>query len=99
MAPLLNHSPAIKHKDAIAALDSTQAMCNGDGGAASLLARHSLDSGLHLRLGGGVKSRGCLVEEQDVWFTNKGASDGEALTLTAAEGDAAVTYLGGVAVG
>ena len=65
MAPLLNHSPAIKHKDAVAGLDDTQAMCSGDGGAASLLARHSLDSGLHLRLGRGVKSGGCLVEEQD----------------------------------
>lgn len=79
---LLDDAALVEDVDDVGALDSAEAVGDGNGGAA--LGR-LVQGGLDDVLGLGVEGRRGLVQEQDLGVADQGAGDGDALLLAARE--------------
>ena len=90
-----NNAAFVHHNYFVRALDGTEAVGNRYGGTGT---HEPVEGILHAALGFGVKRGRGFVQDQDGRVLEDGAGDADTLPLAAAELDAAVTYVGVVAV-
>ena len=86
------HNPALmQYADFVGMLDGTQTVGHCYGGTGL---HQFLQGILYQTLALGIKSRGCLVEDEDRRILEDGTGDAHTLTLTAGESAAPITAVG-----
>lgn len=90
----LNDAAMLHHADLVAVLYGAQAVCDNDAGAPF---KHLEERLLHQAFALGVQGAGGLVQDQDRWVLEHGASDAQALFLATTKAVATIADVGLVA--
>ncbi len=95
MRALIHQLALAKYQDAVGPTDLAEAVGDEERGSLAADAPHGP---LDLILGGAVDGAGAVVQNKDAGVGEEGAGDGDALPLSAREGDAALADVGLVAL-